>query len=149
MNFSEGYLTTSLSKIVNNNYALYGIINTSGKEVIPFNYKKLGNVKYGMVWAKNTEGIGVLNINAKVIIPFGKYEAIKILLPEVIAVKKNGLWGLINLKEEVIAPIVFDDIKSGISHKTYAALDDEDEFGFGKKFDKWSFINLKGEYLGE
>ncbi len=150
VNFSEGYLTTSLSKIVNNNYALYGIINTSGKEVIPFNYKKLGNVKYGMVWAKNTEGIGVLNINAKVIIPFGKYEAIKILLPEVIAVKKNGLWGLINLKEEVIAPIVFDDIKSGISHKTYAALDDEDEsLVLVKKFDKWSFINLKGEYLGE
>ena len=55
----------------------YGGIDTAGKIIIPFEYKRLGFYHEGLIVAKNfNDETGVIDVNNKIIIPFGKYSSV-------------------------------------------------------------------------
>ena len=90
----------------------YGIITRTKQIIIPFEYEKISNwVEYGpkehFVVKDGKEGL--LSREGKTIIP-PVYDKIYVDNGTLIKVKKNGVFGTINWKNEVVHPIQYEQI---------------------------------------
>jgi len=87
----------------------YGIIDGSGKWIIPATYSNLGNVS-GMISFQKGKKWGFIDLTNKVVLKPTFDEATSIL-DGTSFVLVNGKQGLINSKGEFIIPAEFDEIK--------------------------------------
>lgn len=128
---------------------LWGCINHEGKQIIPceYNHELCPIIIEGEVYIpitnRSTGLRGVLNAYGKTIIPC-EYKDIEIL--EYSYPKKyhllfvqnvNGKWGAINVKGEIVIPIVYDEPQSGKPSNLGLV--------FFRKGDKWGGFNENGK----
>lgn len=91
----------------------YGVINRSGKIVIPIEYENSGyrSMEYlyseGLFMAEKNGMYGFLDTRGRTVIPF-EYQSAYQCTEGLIPVKKNGVWGYINTKNEAMTPFIFD-----------------------------------------
>lgn len=108
---------------------LWGCINHEGKQIIPckYNHQLCPIIIEGEVYIpitnKSTGLRGVLNAYGKTIIPC-EYKNIEILeysypkMYHLLFVQNvNGKWGAINVKGEIVIPIIYDEPQSGETFK--------------------------------
>ena len=102
---------------------LYGFIDLSGNIVIPLNYEFAGPFSRDVAPVVKNGKLGFINKLGDIVIDLiydPKYEMhdgkarIKdsFWLNETIAIRKNGKWGLINIKGEEVYPFKFDEFVS-------------------------------------
>lgn len=128
---------------------LWGCINHEGKQIIPceYNHELCPIIIEGEVYIpitnRSTGLRGVLNAYGKTIIPC-EYKDIEIL--EYSYPKKyhllfvqnvNGKWGAINVKGEIVIPIIYDEPQSGKPSNLGLV--------FFRKGDKWGGFNEDGK----
>lgn len=128
---------------------LWGCINHEGKQIIPceYNHQLCPIIIEGEVYIpitnRSTGLRGVLNAYGKTIIPC-EYKDIEIL--EYSYPKKyhllfvqnvNGKWGAINVKGEIVIPIIYDEPQSGKPSNLGLV--------FFRKGDKWGGFNENGK----
>lgn len=104
----------------------YGVINTSGEEVISLKYNEVEfvqNVKEFFVYANNT--IGLLGSDGATIIKPTEYDDISVLSAEkqLYLVQKNNKYGVLNRKGEVVVHAEYDQI--GLVDKSGKSTEDE------------------------
>lgn len=128
---------------------MWGCINHEGKQIIPceYNHELCPIIIEGEVYIpitnRSTGLRGVLNAYGKTIIPC-EYKDIEIL--EYSYPKKyhllfvqnvNGKWGAINVKGEIVIPIIYDEPQSGKPSNLGLV--------FFRKGDKWGGFNEDGK----
>ena len=80
----------------------WGLINTEGQIVIEPIYEAIGEFKhFGYAVMQRQGGVGLLDQDAKEIIR-PRYEDIKVLDEDLVAVMDEGQWMVINLDEEIV-----------------------------------------------
>lgn len=90
----------------------YGVINTKGETVVPFEYH---NMLYSHLYDNNYIVVhkylkkGVINLKNETLIPI-EYDHIFQYGPNIFRVKVGEKYGLINDKGEVVVPIIYDSI---------------------------------------
>ena len=101
-----------------NKEGLSGYIDRSGDVVIPPQYNYTGSFKYGMaVVEKEVDGqtfYGVIDRYGAQVLPFVYKNLIEIITPELFAIEKEGKWGCINKKGEVVIDFIAD-LKSDLA----------------------------------
>lgn len=119
----------------------YGVINTKGETVIPFEYH---NMLYCGLYNDNYLVVhkylkkGVVNLENEVLIPI-EYDSVFQYGPNVFRVKLGHKYGLINTKGEVIVPIIYDSIvRMGYNSGIYRLKLDS----------KYALYNIKGKETG-
>lgn len=108
----------------------YGLINKSGEEVIPCEYDVIGvkeiaeaaGSSYESVILQKEHKYGLFDLTKnKLTIPI-IYDNIHLPENGLIAVKKKGLWGYINLKDEIVIPFMYESVtdfgKAGFAEVT-------------------------------
>ncbi|BBE16547.1 hypothetical protein AQPE_0687 [Aquipluma nitroreducens] len=103
----------------------YGIITRTKKIIIPFEYDKISNwVEYGpkehFVIKDGKEGL--ISREGKIVIPT-VYDKIFVDNDILIKVRKNGVYGTINWKNEIVHPIQYEQILWEWPYLTDRALD--------------------------
>ena len=89
LNFSEGFIPLKLG-----NY--WGVVDTNGKEIIPFKYFKIKEIKHGLMSASlGDKKVGVIDIFGRTIVPFDHAWCV-VVTNNVIQVGKNKLMGAYN-----------------------------------------------------
>lgn len=85
---------------------LYGFVNDKGDIQIPTDYDKIYNFENGITIAKLNGQYGAIDVNNKVVIPFGlPYEDVRGFRNGLAKVKdQNGKWGAINTEGFLIVP---------------------------------------------
>ena len=120
----------------------YGVINSKGVELIPFEYDWIEFFN-GLFIVRKKSRVGALNIYNQEIIPI-EYEEI---IPSgsffinrnddgvLLLGKKNCGWIILDLMGRKISPIIYDEIdRNGFSFMRLAVCRDG----------KWGFIDIKG-----
>ncbi|WP_304334222.1 WG repeat-containing protein [Conchiformibius steedae] len=131
---SVGCLKEGLASVQQN--GKWGVINKSGKVVIPFQYDEYLTFSEGLAGAGKNGRWGFINKSAKVVIPF-QYDNALEFKEGLTLVKQNGRWGVINKSGKVVAPIQYDGITRGYPGGWIAV----------KKNGKWGFINKSGKVV--
>lgn len=92
-----------------------GIIDINNRIIIPFVYDWIDDAGYTNFWKvrKKTGSSGYLfglvsTVDAKFALPV-EYEEIQFIAASFIAVKKDGLYGCVNDKNEVVVPIIYKE----------------------------------------
>ena len=117
----------------------YGLIDSTGQEVIPCKYEKIifdkddcYAVKYNEKWGLiNTQGIEVISIG---------YDNINIIDKDFIGVKKYNKWSFINYEEKQISANKYDAMH--IKTNEYVAVGNNESGSIS-----WGMINNKGEEI--
>lgn len=119
----------------------YGVINTKGETVIPFEYH---NILYCWHYNDNYFVVhkylkkGVVNLENDMLIPI-EYEHVFQYGPNVFRVKLGHKYGLINTNGEIIVPIIYDSIvRMGYNSGIYRLRLDN----------KYGLYNIKGKETG-
>ncbi|MFT6147964.1 MAG: hypothetical protein ACJAUH_000643 [Saprospiraceae bacterium] len=117
----------------------WGIIDGNNKIIIPFKYKYLSNFNSDSVAiAKKGKSWGVINMAGKIIIDFNykfdlNYLSLMQLTDGYLWLQKNGFWGTVDLKNNVIIPFIYDEIQSIDGSEITVVKDNRniiiDEFG--------------------
>jgi len=91
----------------------FGIIDFNNRIIVPFIYDWMDDPGYSNYWkvrkAKQGSGYlyGLIRVSdAKYALP-AEYEEMQQIASSLIAVKKNGLYGCVNEKNEVVVPIIY------------------------------------------
>ena len=134
-NFIYGYdKETGLAQFTNNEN-LKGFVNLSGDIVISPEYAYAGSFEYGM--ASVTQKIddkkssGIIDHNGNIVMPM-VYEGIYPISPNLFTVKKEGKWGAVNKKGEVVIDFLFVGALWPISPSSFAAVVARKEMGPSK-----------------
>lgn len=120
----------------------WGFINTKGQLVIPCQYINAfdgfseGLVPVDKKIEKSTYEYVFINTNGEVAIS-GQFDFAKSFSEGLAGVKKDGKWGFINTKGELIIPYQFDDFVHSFN----------EGLAIVKNNDKCGFINTKGELV--
>lgn len=130
--FHEGYCV--VTKMVNG-VELYGLIDSTGKEVIPCtNDAFLDDVDGGMVKYSKDGKYGYMNLDAKLVIPC-EYTGTKGFSANMVKLQKEyKKWGILNSEGKLILPFEYDEI--GLWADGLAPV---------KRNGKWGFVNTSGE----
>lgn len=90
----------------------WGVIDTDGKEILPFEYIWIWPSKDSSLASVQTyNGWSVIDAKShEVIIPEGEYELIDGFRYEYARVKNNDLWGLVNSSGSLVLPIKYTDM---------------------------------------
>lgn len=119
----------------------YGVIDSTGKEVIPVSDQRIGKNEYEKVGNENLLVVerngkyGVLNFENEIVVPFEYDDAKKFSDEGLAAVKKNGMWGYIDEEGKVKIPFQYQEADSF----------GERGWAFVKEYDKSKFISVDGE----
>ncbi len=130
--------------IVRNNN-LYGVIDINENIIIPIEYDEISNwVEYGpdehFITKKGKKGL--ISREGKIVIPT-VYDEILVDNSKLIKVGKNGLYGTINWKNEIVHPIEYEQILWEWPYLTNKALDTI----YLKKNGKYFSTDTKGKVL--
>jgi hypothetical protein len=124
----------------------FGLIDSTGKEIIPFKYKDVGYLQEGLIVASlNGTKYGYIDINDKVIIPF-TYDLCYMFVNNFGIIKLNGKFGMINKLNKMIVPckyVSMENMIGGIA-KVCAKSDGVNDLGYVNYENFWGFINDKG-----
>ena len=108
-----------------NSENLTGFVNLSGEVVISPEYRFVGSFRHGMVGlAKkidDKELSGVINHSGNIVMPM-VYEGIHPISPNLFTVKKEGKWGAVNKKGEVVIGFLSEEPLEPISQNALAAI---------------------------
>lgn len=125
----------------------YGIITSSKKIIVPFEYDKISNwVEYGPdehLICKNGKQ-GLMSQEGKIVIP-PVYEKIYVDNSLLIKVRKNGFYGTVNWENKIVHPIQYDEILWEWPYSTGKPLDTI----YVKKNDKYLATDVNGKVLDE
>ncbi|MCI9846197.1 WG repeat-containing protein [Flavobacterium pectinovorum] len=113
----------------------WGIIDPTGKEVVAVIYDEVGNYINNTTWAKDKKTYGIVH-NGQFIAVEGASEMGEIGTQDLVAAKKNGKWGFVNLQGQWIIQPRFSKTKP--FSKNLAPVCSND---------KWGYINLTGKYV--
>lgn len=94
---------------VKNAEDIYGVVNRTGKIVIPFQYHRIGAINEGIYIAQNIRNLwGAVNATNKVVIPFDYAESFA--FKKKIAPVKNSkqLYGYINTQGKPVMDFIYD-----------------------------------------
>lgn len=118
------------------NYKKTFLMDTKGKTVFTADFDIEPFSRNGFTKIKSDKGVGVMDRNFDIIVPFGKYETIYID-ENVFRVKDyNNKWGYLNLKGEIQISLNFEEAYSF----SYDVA--------GVRFNgKYGFINSSGEFI--
>jgi TonB family protein len=108
--------TATELKILNSRYfafkkgEIWGILNDTFKEVLSPKYENILSLPYSWIGLYDKENYSILDSNLSVKIPFSTYEAIgfkhnvgeSLIGDSLIPAKKNGLWGYINIDNQLV-----------------------------------------------
>jgi hypothetical protein len=97
---------------------IWGVINSKGDTLVPFDYEELGKINNALTTIFKKDGkIGVLNVtNGRIVIPVGTYDDIKYVNGEMeyYVVVKNQKQGICDSNgKEILAPRYDTALKSG------------------------------------
>jgi len=124
---------------------LFGIIDASEKIIIPIEYEEISNwVEYGPKehFITKNKKKGLISRDGIIVIP-PEYDEILVDNSTLIKVEKNGLFGTLNWKNEIIHPIEYEQILWEWPYLTNKELDTV----YLKKSGKYISTNAKGEVL--
>lgn len=96
---------------------LYGLINTLGEVIIPFDYQSIVMSTINAYSVSKNDKWGFITKANQVLIPI-EYEVTSDFIENVCAVKKDGKWGFIDLLNQIIIPLEYEgctDFRSGIA----------------------------------
>lgn len=119
----------------------WGLINTSGEEIVPLKYNKIGDFSRGMAIAELNGKVGFIDSTGKEVIPL-KYDFIQEsgfnswLGNRFVSVKLNKKWGFIDSTGKEVIPVKFDEV--GYFSEGFVKV---------KLNNKWKFFNEKGNEL--
>lgn len=124
----------------------FGMIDSSGNEVIAFKYKDLGYLQEGLIIAtSNGIKFGFINIKSEIVIPF-IYDNCYNFLNNFAIVKIKGKYGMINKKNIMVVPckyVSMENMEGGIA-KVCAKSDGVNDIGVVNYDNYWGFVNDKG-----
>lgn len=104
----EDMITTNGKYFVCKKQDVYGVINAKGELVIPFTYTKLGNFENGYAYYLKKQ-YGLISTSNNVL--QARWDWISNVDENALSVvKKDNLFGLMNLHEELLLPTQFDFI---------------------------------------
>ncbi len=91
----------------------FGYINSKGKEIIPIRYTELGEVRNGLIIAKDevTQKFGVINLKNKYVVE-AKYSYILSRTEDLFIVgDENSKEGVVNKEGEIILPLEYTNLE--------------------------------------
>lgn len=105
--FDSGYATVQ-------HHGLFGVIDKSGKVIIPIIWKWASTFSYGLSFVKSSGPdikCGFMDKDNRLVIPL-KYEDCLLGFQEgLAAVKLNEKWGYIDPNDRIVVPFVYDEAK--------------------------------------
>lgn len=111
----------------------YGIIDKTGKEIIPLKYSYLAvEFSEGLMAAELNKKWGFINTKNETVVPF-KYDYAKNFSGGLAAVNLNKKWGFINATNKLTIPFQYDEVREFKEARCAVQL-----------YDKWGFINEAG-----
>ncbi len=136
--FNDGFANASKS----DNRDKEGVIDATGKTIIPFVYDYIRNMNYGNLFVvKKNNVYGIIDSQGKIILPVEYYKINRILNYEGLTyVQKRedyGSYGYINNKGKLVIPT---------NHYNMGSFRDSVKI-IHRKDDKYALINDKGEYI--
>lgn len=125
-----------------------GIIDISGKEIVPMEYSMIGKITNGLIPVTKKGKTGALDLNGNVSIPL-VYDSDFFLLPEkplefksgFAKAKNNGKYGVIDINGNTIIPFIYDDIRDYGETMIHCNMLAACMNG------KWGFINIRNEVI--
>jgi WG containing repeat len=144
-----------------------GIVDFEGKVLLPFNYDELyDQLRNGLIPVANKDAtgkkrVGLVDSIGQVLLPV-EYEQIEQFYNcELMKVKKEGKWGIVDMKGKLLSDIQFNDISDwkhietieSIDQKGVLKLTSKDAYGlyFVHKYDNTGKVGLwnleKGQIL--
>lgn len=134
-------VSKDLAVVMQNNK--WGIINATGKLMVPLKYDYIHNQPFeGLYWTQLNDKNGFININDEEIIPI-KYEN-EMYFHEslgIALISVNGKYGYVNTKGEEFIPPIYEDFATGGQLK-------EGMIPPMKLKGKWGFVDNNGkEYI--
>jgi hypothetical protein len=125
----------------------WGLIDETGKEVIPLKYDDIIFFSEGLVWVQLNDKWGLIDRTGKEVISL-KYDNIYIEdFPEgLAAVKLDGKWGFIDETGKEIIPVKYDYI--GDFSEGFATVKLDGKWGFIDEIGK-EVIPVKYDYIGD
>ncbi|EAY28767.1 conserved hypothetical protein [Microscilla marina ATCC 23134] len=106
-----------------------GFINHRGKVVIPIKYDELDNFyKHPLVSVKIGKKQGMLNKKGKVVVPI-VYSYAYYLSDQLILLKKNKKYGVVDVNNQPILPIKYDKISSSLLFEQFLAAGNHQYIG--------------------
>ncbi|WP_161804611.1 WG repeat-containing protein [Lacinutrix himadriensis] len=145
-NITPTFYGKSKSFIVQKN-GLFGVIDLKENFIIPIEYEEISNwVEYGPeehFITKNGKK-GLISRDGKLVIP-PEYDEIFVDNSKLIKVEKNGLFGTVNWKNEIIHPIEYKQILWEWPYLTNKELDTV----YLKRSGKYISTDTKGKVLKE
>ena len=138
--FADYLFTNGYTKVVRNKKA--GLINESGKEVVPCMYEEIEwnpELKSyinndGLAKALYKRKVGLINSKNTIIAPF-KYDQIDVFVNQIALVRMVKKYGYINLSGKEIIPCIYDEIEA------------YNDFLYAKKDNKIKLYNLTGNVI--
>lgn len=104
---------------------LYGYINNSGKIKLQYDYNYAEDFSDGLARVKKGNAEFFIDKNGKEV--SDRYDEVRAFSGELGAVKKNGLWGFVNVKGKMVIDPSYDDVSPFQSD--YAAVRRGDAYG--------------------
>jgi hypothetical protein len=95
----------------------FGLINSDGEVIIPFDYQKLVLTTVNAYSAQIDDKWGFITKSNQILIPF-EYELTSDFIENVCAVKKDSKWGFIDLLNQIVIPFEYNgctDFKAGFA----------------------------------
>ena len=136
-----GIHTASGTAMIMRLHGKWGVINSKGKEIIPFVYDKMDYFDKKLI-VKASNKTGVVSIGGKQIIPLVYNEIEPCILEEdsFFIVKQNNKYGFISKGGKNLTPLIYDQISKN-----------ECEFGYLVvcKDGKWGVVGKKGQEIIE
>lgn len=138
--FKDNYAIVSLS-------GKMGIINKDGKCVIPCHFSFLKPFVKSSKLLKSAENnkCGIVDVLGNIIAPT-IYEEVGDLYGDLVVVKQNGFYGLINLNGDIVIPLEYEFIDKSHHGINKFDIDIKSEFFSVKKNCKWKYIIANNDY---
>lgn len=138
--FKDNYAIVSLS-------GKMGIINKDGKCVFPCHFSFLKPFVKSSKLLKSAENnkCGIVDVLGNIIAPT-IYEEVGDLYGDLVVVKQNGFYGLINLNGDIVIPLEYEFIDKSHHGINKFDIDIKSEFFSVKKNCKWKYIIANSDY---
>jgi len=137
--FENGF---TVVKIKTGDYEFkYGLMDSTGKEVIPLKYGRMEYYpkdKVIVVGETNISDVGLADLTGKILIPLQYEFWSKTVSKGLWPVGKNNICGVVNLKNDIVVPFIYEMIES---------YSDETDLAAAKKDGKYGFIDRTGKVV--
>lgn len=132
---------TLLEQLSNPNYfrasldGKYGVIDSEGNVVVPFEYSYVGNMKEDIIVVRDGDVYGCYNKLGKLIVPL-EYEEIREYVGGMARIRYKGRFGFIDNKGEILVAPFSDDVENFSEGCALVTIKD-----------KCGFVNLNGDWI--